>query len=286
MSVKIHKPTSAGRRKSSGYDFSEISKTKPVKALLVPLKKTGGRNSQGKITVRHHGGGHKKKYRLIDWMQIANAQTADEKALEVKTIEYDPNRSARIALLQDETGNQSYILAVEGMKVGQKVYFSANRIDVQIGNRMKLEFIPTGTPICNIELTPGKGGKVVRSAGSSAMLMSQEGDFAQVKMPSGEIRLFSKHCTATVGQVSNIDHRNVRLGKAGRMRWLGVRPTVRGKVMNPVDHPHGGGEGRNPIGLKHPKTYTGKNAYGIRTRKATKKSSKMIMKPRPNKRIK
>ncbi|OGY84240.1 MAG: 50S ribosomal protein L2 [Candidatus Kerfeldbacteria bacterium RIFCSPHIGHO2_12_FULL_48_17] len=276
MSIKTHKPTTPGRRKSSGHDFSGLSRVKPMKSLLVTRKRMGGRNAQGKITVRHHGGGHKRMIRLIDWNPAS-----DSKQAEVKTIEYDPNRSARIALIAYPDGTRKYILASDGLKPGQKITVSPEKIDVQVGNRLKLEFIPAGTAIHNLELEPGKGGKIVRSAGSSAVLMSQEGEFAQVKMPSSEIRIFSKNCMATIGQVSNPDHRNVRLGKAGRMRWLGVRPTVRGKVMNPVDHPHGGGEGRNPIGLKQPKTAQGKRAMGVKTRSHTKKSAKFILKRRP-----
>lgn len=275
MGIKNYKSNTAGRRVSSVDDFSDITVSKPHKALTKPLKKQAGRNCQGKITVRHRGGGHKRRWREINWLQ------RDDVKAQVKTIEYDPNRSARIALIESEAGEKQYILAPVDMKVGQSIHISPQKAtEVAVGNRTQLQYIPLGSMIYNIEIHPGKGGKLVRSAGVYATLQGREGEFAQLKMPSGEIRLFSIKCAATIGQVSNVDFRNIRWGKAGRRRWLGWRPTVRGKVMNPVDHPHGGGEGRNSIGLKHPKTPQGKPALGVKTRSKKKKSNKMIVKRR------
>jgi len=274
MAIRIYKPVTGGRRKASVSTFEEITKTEPEKSLIQIRKKRAGR-SHGKISVRHQGGGHKQFYRIIDFKLDKFNQTA-----KVLAIEYDPNRTARIALVLYTDGEKRYIIAPDGLKVGDEFVSSKEKIEIKVGNRMPLEYIPVGVMIYNLELVPGGGGKVVRSAGNGALIQAVEGNFAQVRLPSGEIRLIPKKAMATVGQVSNIDKINVRLGKAGRMRWLGVRPTVRGKAMNPVDHPHGGGEGHNPIGLKHPKTPWGKPALGVKTRKKHKYSNKFIIKRR------
>lgn len=263
MSVKLYKPTTNGRRQASSSDFSDLTSSKPVKSLVRVLKKHSGRNNQGIITVRHRGGGVKRLYRNIDFKQV-NFDVPGT----VKTIEYDPNRGARIAYVEYTDGAKAYVIVPQGMQVGATIMSSKKAIDPNVGNRMPLEFIPTGLTVYNIELTPGKGGQIVRGAGTAAQLQTVEGRFAQLKMPSGEVRMVLKECMATVGLVGNSDHKLVRLGKAGRMRLKGWRPVVRGKVMNPVDHPHGGGEGRNPIGLKGgPKTPWGKKAMGIKTRR-------------------
>jgi large subunit ribosomal protein L2 len=272
MGIRIYKPTSAGRRNSSVDTFSDITKTTPEKSLTWYIKKNAGRNSRGKITVYHRGGGVKRKYRMIDFLQDRFDLPAT-----VQAIEYDPNRSARIALVTYADGKKAYILAPDGLKVGDTVTSSKKKIEVKPGNRMPIKYIHAGMPLMNIELNPGKGGGIVRSAGIAATIMGAEGDYILVKLPSTEVRKFHKDCLATVGQVSNIDHRNVRWGKAGRMRYKGIRPTVRGKVKNPVDHPHGGGEGNQPIGLKHPKTPWGKPALGVKTRSKTKKSNAFIV---------
>lgn len=273
MGVRRHKPTTAGRRRSSGDDFSDITKNTPEKKLTKTLKKHSGRNNQGKITVRHRGGGHKRRYRMVDFEQLRIDDTA-----EVLAIEYDPNRSARIALVQYASDNQkSYILAADGMTVGQKVISTQGTADLDPGNRMPIGHIASGTLVHNLEMAPGRGGRMVRSAGSSATVMSQDSGFVLVKLSSGEIRKFDENCRASVGKVSNPDWGNIRWGKAGRMRHRGRRPTVRGKVMNPVDHPHGGGEGSQPIGMKHPKTPQGKPALGVKTRKKNKPSNKFIV---------
>ncbi|MDZ7798058.1 MAG: 50S ribosomal protein L2 [Patescibacteria group bacterium] len=277
MAVKKNKPTTPGRRRSSSLTYEELTKKKPEKSLLKIIKKKAGR-SKGKITVRHKGGGHKRFYRLVDFKR----HNFDVPA-EVKSIEYDPNRSAFIALLAYEDGKKSYVLSPTGLSVGDKILSSKDKIEIKNGNRMPLEKMPPGSFIYNIEMNPGQGGKIVRSAGLRAALMGVEGKNAQLKMPSGEIRLFDKKSLATLGQVSNADHINVRLGKAGKKRWLGIRPTVRGKAMNPTDHPHGGGEGSTPVGMKHPKTPTGKPAMGKTTRKKNKKSNRMIIKKRRKK---
>lgn len=248
--------------------------------MIVSKKKKAGRNASGRITVRHQGGGTKRYIRLIDWKR----EKFDVPAT-VEAIEYDPNRGARIALLKYDNGAKSYMLAPVDLKVKDRVVSSQKEGEIKVGNRYPLELIPLGMAVYNIELTPGKGGQIVRGAGSSAVIMGVEGKYAQLKMPSGEVRLVPKNCMATIGQVSNPDWRLVRRGKAGRIRHRGIRPTVRGKVMNPVDHPHGGGEGGNPIGLKHPKTPTGKPAFGVKTRRK-KASDKLIIKRRPNKRKK
>ncbi|MCL6558681.1 MAG: 50S ribosomal protein L2 [Desulfurispora sp.] len=272
MPVKSYKPTSPGRRFVTVSTFEEITTDKPEKSLLRPLKKTGGRNNQGRITVRHRGGGAKRMYRLIDFKRDKDGIPA-----KVATIEYDPNRSARIALLHYADGEKRYIIAPHGLQVGMTVV-SGPDADIKVGNCLPLRNIPLGTMIHNIELYPRGGGKLVRSAGAAAQLMAKEGKYAHIRMPSGEMRLVLQECRATIGQVGNIDHENITIGKAGRNRWLGRRPTVRGVVMNPVDHPHGGGEGRSPIG-RNPVTPWGKPALGARTRKK-KPSDRLIVKRR------
>jgi len=275
MPIKIHKPTTAGRRKSSGPNLEEITRKKPERSLLVIKKRKAGRNFRGKITVRHRGGGHKKFYRIVDF-----GQDRLDISAKVLGIEYDPNRASRIALIQYNDGEKKYILAPSNFKVGDEIVSSKKRSEIKVGNRLPLEHIPVGVMIHNIELKPGAGGGIVRSAGSGALIQAIEGDYAHVRLPSGEIRMIDKESMASIGQVSNVDHENVRSGKAGRSRWLGIRPTVRGKAMNPVDHPHGGGEGGSPIGLKHPKTPWGKPALGVKTRKKSKYSDKFIIKRR------
>ena len=274
MAIKSYKPTTPSRRFMTVTDFSELSKVKPERSLLVNLKKTAGRNSYGRITVRHRGGGNKVKYRIIDFKR--NKLDIPAKVL---TIEYDPNRSAFIALIQYEDGVKSYIIAPNGLKVGDTVISSASA-DIKPGNTLPISNIPVGTIIHNIELAPGKGAQLVRSAGNSAQLMAKEGKYAQVRLPSGEVRMVLTVCKATIGQVSNVDHENVSIGKAGRKRHLGWRPTVRGVVMNPCDHPHGGGEGKSPIGRPAPVTPWGKPALGLKTRSKKKQSSKFIVKAR------
>lgn len=275
MAVKVHKPTSAGRRISSGDSFADITKSTPEKSLTKPVKKQAGRNNQGKITVRHRGGGNKRRYRMVDFVQ----ERFDEVAT-VVAIEYDPNRSARVALVQYPNGDKSYILGAEGLKVGMELTSTMGTADITPGNRMPLKNIPSGTLVHNLELQPGKGGSMMRSAGSSATIMSSDEGFVNLKLSSGEIRKFPEMCRASVGKVSNSDWGNIRWGKAGRMRYRGFRPTVRGKVMNPVDHPHGGGEGAQSIGMKHPKTPQGKPALGVKTRKKNKSSNKYIIQSR------
>ncbi len=282
MAVKKYKPTTPGRRGASVQNFSDITKKRPEKKLTEMLNKRAGRNNTGQITVRHRGGGAKRLYRRVDFKRKSFDMVA-----EVIAIEYDPNRAPRIALIQYEDGEKAYILAGEGMKVGTKVVSSQKKVEATVGNRMPLEFIPAGLFVYNVELEPGKGGQMVRSAGGGAQLQVVEGKYAQLKLPSGEVRLVKKTCTATVGKVGNSDFKLVRLGKAGRKRHLGWRPTVRGKAMNPVDHPHGGGEGSQPIGLKGgPKTPWGKKALGVKTRKKGKKSDKLIVSSRKKKRRK
>lgn len=262
MPVKIYKPTTAGRRISSVDTFEDVTCTQPHKTLTIHKKKFAGRSSSGKITVRHRGGGARQRIRLIDAKRDKFDVTA-----KVATIEYDPNRGARIALLFYRDGAKRYMIAPVGLKVGDTVVSSKQKGEIQLGNRFCLEYIPVGMQIYDIELQPGKGGQLVRGAGATAQLMAIEGPYATIKLPSGEIRMVFKQCMATVGQSSNPDRRLIRWGKAGRTRHRGIRPTVRGKAMNPVDHPHGGGEGRNSIGLKHPKTPTGKPAFGVKTRR-------------------
>ncbi|MGQ9512293.1 50S ribosomal protein L2 [Thermodesulfitimonas sp.] len=272
MPVKKYKPTSPGRRFVTVSTFEEITKTEPERSLLKPLKRKGGRNNQGRITVRHQGGGHKRAYRVIDFKRDKDGIPA-----KVVAIEYDPNRSARIALLHYRDGEKRYIIAPAGLEVGQTVV-SGPDADIKVGNALPLRNIPVGTIIHNIELNPGEGAKLVRSAGASAQLMAKEGDYATIRMPSGEMRLIRLDCRATIGQVGNEEHENISIGKAGRARWMGIRPTVRGVVMNPVDHPHGGGEGKSPIG-RNPVTPWGKPALGVRTRKP-KPSDRLILKRR------
>ena len=272
MAVRIYKPTSPGRRSMSVSTFEEITKKKPEKSLIEPLKKHAGRNNAGRITTRHRGGGNKRFYRIIDFKRNKTGIPA-----KVAAIEYDPNRSARIALLFYVDGEKRYMLAPLGIQVGDMVV-SGPEAPIRVGNALPLRNIPTGTQIHNIELAIGKGGQLCRSAGVSAQLMAKTGDYAQVRMPSGEVRLVHLDCMATIGQVGNIDHQNITLGKAGRSRYLGRRPTVRGSVMNPRDHPHGGGEGRAPIGGQ-PKTPWGKPAMGRRTRH-NKSTDKFIVRRR------
>lgn len=278
MPIKVYKPTTPARRKSSVNAFAEITKKKPLKKLTTAKKRNAGRNNQGRITVRHRGGGAKRRYRQIDFKR----EKFDVPA-KVASIEYDPNRSAWIALLHYNDGGKAYMLAPQELEVGKMVVSSQQRVDVHIGNRMPLDKMPIGTPIYNIELNPGQGGMLVRSAGTSAQLLAVEGKHATLKMPSKEVRKVPKEVLATVGAVSNPDARLVRWGKAGRTRHRGFRPTVRGKAMNPVDHPHGGGEGKSPIGMKRPKTPWGKAALGVKTRKANKKSNRLIVRRRPKK---
>jgi large subunit ribosomal protein L2 len=275
MPIKIYKPVTKGRRISSVDAFTDITKTEPEKSLIYAKKRASGRNAQGKITVRHRGGGAHRYVRIVDFKQ----DKLDIPA-KVAAIEYDPARGARLALLNYKDGEKRYIVAPQGMAVGDEIMASKNLIEIKSGNRMPLEKIPVGVQVHNIELTPGTGGMVARGAGLGASYMALENDRAQLKLPSGEVRMFSKDCMATVGVVGNPDHRLVRWGKAGRTRHRGRKPEVRGKVMNPVDHPHGGGEGKHPIGLKHPKTKWGKPALGVKTRNRKKSSWKMIVKRR------
>ena len=273
MAVKKFKPTSPGRRFVTVSDFKEITTDKPEKSLTESLKKNAGRNNKGRITVRHRGGGHKRLYRIIDFKRDKDGIPA-----RVATIEYDPNRTSRIALLNYADGEKRYIVASNGLKVGDTVE-SGPSADIKSGNALPLKNIPVGTVIHNIELKPLKGAQLCRSAGASAQLMAKEGDYAHIRIPSGEVRLVHINCKATIGQVGNLENENITIGKAGRSRWLGRRPTVRGVVMNPVDHPHGGGEGRSPVG-RNPVTPWGKPALGARTRKKKKTTDKMIMKRR------
>ena len=281
MGIKTYNPYTPSRRNMTGSDFSEITKTTPEKSLLAPIKKNAGRNNQGKITVRHQGGGNRKKYRIVDFKRNCK----DGIPAEVKSIEYDPNRSANIALICYADGEKSYILAPEGLKVGQKLMNGADA-EVRVGNCLPLNNIPVGTLVHNIELYPGKGGQMVRSAGNSAQLMAKEGKYATLRLPSGEMRMVPIVCRATVGVVGNGEHNLINLGKAGRKRHMGIRPTVRGSVMNPNDHPHGGGEGRAPIGRPGPSTPWGKPALGLKTRKKKKASNKLIVRRRDGRAIK
>ncbi len=280
MAVKVYKPTTPGRRKSSVQDFSDVTKIQPEKSLIVSKKRTGGRNNTGKITVRHRGGGAKKFYRKIDFVR-SNYDVQGT----VVAVEYDPNRGPRILLVEYSDGTKAYLLAYEGAKVGDTVLSTKTKVDAKPGIHMPLEHIPVGMFVYNVELEPGKGGQLARGAGLSAQIQAIEGKYAQLKLPSGEMRLVKKECFASIGQVGNQDYRLVRYGKAGRMRYRGRRPTVRGKVMNPVDHPHGGGEGRNSIGLKGgPKTPWGKKALGVKSRDPKKWSNKFIVQRRKSKR--
>ena len=270
MAVKKYKPTSPGMRDKTGYTFEEITKTKPERSLIVKRHQSGGRNVQGRITVRHRGGGHKRKIRIVDFKRDKRDIPA-----RVAAIEYDPNRTARLALLYYVDGEKRYIIAPVGLQVGDTVLAGPD-IDVRPGNSMPLSHIPTGTMIHNIELQPGRGGQMVRSAGTAAQLLAKEGSYAHVRLPSGEIRLVHRNCYATIGQVGNLDHGGIKLGKAGRKRHMGIRPTVRGSAMNPNDHPHGGGEGRSPIGMPSPKSPWGKKTLGKRTRR-NKQTDKYII---------
>ncbi|OGH60197.1 MAG: 50S ribosomal protein L2 [Candidatus Magasanikbacteria bacterium RIFCSPHIGHO2_01_FULL_33_34] len=273
MAVKVYKPTTPGRRKSSVQDFSDVTKTRPEKNLTAVLNKKSGRNNTGRITVRHRGGGAKRLYRVVDFKR----QDYDV-VYEVVAIEYDPNRNSRIALVVSPDNTRSYILAAEGMKVGDKVVSSLNKIEAVTGNRMPLKHIPVGLFVYNVELTPLRGGQIIKGAGTGVQLQISDNGMAQFKLPSGEVRLISEDCSATIGKVSNPDYKLVRWGKAGRMRHKGWKPTVKGKNMNPVDHPHGGGEGHSPIGLKTgPKTPWGKKALGVKTRERGKWSDKFIV---------
>ena len=277
MSIKVFKPTTNARRNMSVTDYSELSKVAPEKSLLKPLKKNSGRNSYGRITVRHRGGGNRRKYRVIDFKRTKFDVTAT-----VKTLEYDPNRSAHIALLEYADGEKAYILAPVGLKVGDTVV-AGPTADIKPGNALPLTNIPVGTFIHNVELYPGKGGQLARAAGNAAQLMAKEGVYALLRLPSGELRNVPVQCMATVGQVGNLDHENVKIGKAGRTRHMGIRPTVRGSVMNPCDHPHGGGEGKSPIGRPGPVTPWGKPALGYKTRAKKNRSDKLIVKRRNGK---
>lgn len=274
MAIKKYKPTSNGRRNMTGSDFAEITSTMPEKTLLEPNKKTAGRNNNGRITVRHHGGGHKRKYRVIDFKRNKDGVQGI-----IKTIEYDPNRSANIALVQYVDGIKTYIIAPKGIQVGQSIY-SGKDADIKVGNALPLEFIPVGTVIHNIEMKPGKGGQLVRSAGTEAQLLGKEGKYVLVRLNSGETRMILATCRATIGSVGNEQHELINIGKAGRSRWMGKRPTVRGSVMNPNDHPHGGGEGKAPIGHAGPLTPWGKPALGLKTRNKKAKSDKFIVRRR------
>ncbi|MSA72575.1 50S ribosomal protein L2 [Holdemania massiliensis] len=277
MAIKKYKPTTPGRRGMSSLSFEEITSTSPERSLLEPLSKKGGRNNTGRITTRHQGGGHKRQYRVIDFKR-----NKDNIPAKVATIEYDPNRSANIALLNYADGEKRYILAPKGLQVGQTIV-SGEAVDIKVGNAMELRNIPEGTFVHNVELKPGKGGQLARSAGVSAQILGAEGRYTILRLASGEVRKVLSNCRATVGTVGNEDHSLVNLGKAGRSRWLGIRPTVRGSVMNPNDHPHGGGEGRTPIGRKSPMTPWGKKAMGVKTRKNKKASTKLITRRRNGK---
>ena len=280
MGIKKFGPYTPSRRNMTGLDYSEITKTTPEKSLVVSLKKNSGRNNQGKITVRHRGGGSRRKYRIIDFKR-----RKDGVAATVTSIEYDPNRTANIALITYTDGTKSYILAPVGLEVGMKV-MNGPEAEVRVGNCLPLSMIPVGANIHNIELYPGKGGQLVRAAGNAAQLMAKEGKYATLRMPSGEMRMVPIECRATIGQVGNIDHDLVNIGKAGRTRNKGFRPTVRGSVMNPNDHPHGGGEGKAPIGRPGPVTPWGKPALGLKTRKSGRRSDKLIMRRRNGRAIK
>ena len=277
MAVKKYKPTTPGMRDRTGYTFEEITKDRPERSLVIEKRKRGGRNAQGRITVRHRGGGHRRKIRIVDFKR--NKRDIDAR---VAAIEYDPNRTARLALLHYIDGEKRYIIAPVGLKVGD-IITAGPRAEIRPGNSLPISNIPTGTMIHNIELKEGRGGQLVRSAGGAAQLLAKEGDYAQVRLPSGEVRLVRQVCYATVGQVGNLDHSNIKLGKAGRKRHMGIRPTVRGSAMNPNDHPHGGGEGRSPIGMPGPKSPWGKPTLGAKTRR-NKKTDKYIIRRRGRKR--
>jgi len=273
MGIKYYKPTTPGRRLMSGFDFSDLSDTKPARKLIVKLNSKAGRNNQGRISTRHKGGGHKKNYRIIDFKRAIREIPAI-----VESIEYDPNRSARISLVRYRNGIRKYILSPVELKIGDNI-ITSELADIKPGNALPLKNIPLGTMIHNIEMKPGKGGQLVRSAGGAAQLLAKEGEYAQIKMPSGEVRLVRIECYATIGQVGNIESENIRIGKAGRSRWLGIRPTVRGVVMNPVDHPHGGGEGKSGQGNPHPVSPWGQPTKGYKTR-LNKRTQRFIVKRR------
>jgi large subunit ribosomal protein L2 len=279
MGIKKVKPITPGRRQYTVDDFSDITEKEPEKSLTKIKKKKAGRNMYGRITVRHRGGGHKQYWREIDYKR----DKFDIPGL-VKSIEYDPNRNTRIALIFYPDGEKRYIIAPVDLKVGNTVISSKKAVEIQSGNATALENIPIGMPVFNIELVPGRGAELARAAGQSVKLMAVEGKYAQLRLPSGEVRLVPKECMATIGQASNPDSMHIKIGKAGRKRHMGIRPTVRGKAMNPVDHPHGGGEGGNPIGMKHPKTPWGKPALGVKTRQNNKQSDKLILRRRKKKR--
>lgn len=273
MAVKVYKPTTPGQRGMTGYSFEEITKTKPERSLIVVRKKHSGRNMYGRVTVRHRGGGSRRFIRLVDFKRLKRGISA-----KVSAIEYDPNRTARLALLVYVDGEKSYIIAPVGLKVGDQV-MAGPGADIRPGNSLPISSIPVGTMVHNIELKEGRGGQLVRSAGVSAQLLAKEGDFAQIRLPSGEVRLVRQHCYASIGQVGNLEHGNIKLGKAGRTRHKGIRPTVRGTAMSPRDHPHGGGEGRQPIGMPGPKSPWGKPTGGYRTRR-NKKTDQYIVRRR------
>jgi len=277
MAIKTYKPTSPGRRGMTGSTFEEITRAEPERSLLRPLYKRSGRNVQGRITVRHRGGGHKRRYRLIDFKRDKAGIPA-----RVRSIEYDPNRSARIALLVYADGEKRYIIAPLGLQVGDTVV-SGEDAEIRVGNALPLARIPLGTLVHNVELYPERGGQMVRSAGTSAQMLAKEGDYVTLRLPSGEVRLVRRECLATIGQVGNVDHGNIKLGKAGRKRWLGWRPAVRGSAMSPRDHPHGGGEGRSPIGMPSPKSPWGKKTLGKKTRR-NKATDKYIVRRRGKRR--
>ena len=280
MGIKTYNPYTPSRRNMTGLDFAEITTSTPEKSLLAKKSKTAGRNNQGKITVRHHGGGNRQKYRIVDFKR-----KKDDIPATVATIEYDPNRTANIALLNYADGEKAYIIAPAGLKVGDTLMNGANA-EVRVGNCLPLQNIPVGTEVHNVELYPGKGAQLVRSAGNSAQLMAKEGKYATLRLPSGEMRMVPIVCRATIGQVGNIEHALVNIGKAGRKRHMGIRPTVRGSVMNPNDHPHGGGEGKTSIGRPGPSTPWGKPALGLKTRKKNKQSNKYIVRTRDGKNVK
>ncbi|MGB4127506.1 MAG: 50S ribosomal protein L2 [Bacilli bacterium] len=277
MAIRKYKPTTPSRRNMTNLTFEQITKTKPEKSLTVELKRTGGRNNMGKITTRHIGGGHKRRYRIIDFRREKDGVEGV-----VAAIEYDPNRNANIALIHYLDGEKRYILHPQGLAVGERIV-SGEAVDIKVGNAMPLSAIPEGTVVHNVELTPGKGGQIARAAGTSVQILGREGKYAILRLQSGEVRKVLQACRATVGQVGNEDYNLINLGKAGKSRWKGIRPTVRGSVMNPVDHPHGGGEGKSPIGKDAPRTPWGKRALGVKTRKQNKKSTQLIIRRRKQK---
>ena len=277
MAIRKYKPTTPSRRNMTNLTFEQITKTKPEKSLTVELKRTGGRNNMGKITTRHIGGGHKRRYRIIDFRREKDGVEGV-----VAAIEYDPNRNANIALIHYLDGEKRYILHPQGLAVGERIV-SGEAVDIKVGNAMPLAAIPEGSVVHNVELTPGKGGQIARAAGTSVQILGREGKYAILRLQSGEVRKVLQACRATVGQVGNEDYNLINLGKAGKSRWKGIRPTVRGSAMNPVDHPHGGGEGKSPIGKDAPRTPWGKRALGVKTRKQNKKSTQLIIRRRKQK---